>query len=227
MGRWKRRLRYYLPKKKKRCPQREQKIRNWVLIVAAVLALGILFFRIEERLGGFAQQAAISELNRILNREIHRTVGELMEEEQTDFHSLSHTQTDAEGRVLSVSTDHQSINRIKSRLAVRVGDFLEELTVVNTKVPMGALVSDSWMTGFGIPIPVKVFATNSIAVEIADSFISAGINQTRYKLELLVTVPARVAGFLEHQDTEVTVQIPIEEIILVGEVPNAYLASNH
>ncbi|MBR5152764.1 MAG: hypothetical protein IKW60_04470 [Clostridia bacterium] len=182
------------------------------------------FFQVEKRIGTLAQQAAVAELNRTLNREIHLAVGKLMEEEAEIFHGITQAERDETGRIFSLSTDYLKVNRLKVMLAVKVEEVLRGTDVIRARIPVGMLISDSMMTGFGLPIPIRVFATNAVDVAIEDSFHSAGINQTRYKLEIVVKVPAQIAGLLHREETEVIVQVPVEEMILVGEVPKTYLA---
>lgn len=218
-------MHYRMPKRKsKPNPSKVKRCRQCFVCGLLLFLFGWGFFRVETRIGSLAQQAAVAELNRTLNREIHSIVTELLNKESVNLHGLTQTQTDATGKVLSMSTDYQTVNHIKADLAIQVEEFLGRMDVVKATVPIGMLLSDSFMTGFGFPIPIRVFATNAIEVAVEDSFTSAGINQTRYKLEVIVTIPARVAGLFQHEDTCVTVQVPMEEVILVGEVPQTYLA---
>ena len=132
--------------------------------------------------------------------------------------------TNEEGEVLSVNMNPLAVNRFKSALAIAVQECLDVMDVIETTVPIGMLFSDTIMTGVGIRVPIKVFATNEIIVEMEDSFSSAGINQTKYSLSVKVAVPARIAGVFRYEDTKVVTEIPLAETILVGEVPKAYLA---
>lgn len=222
---WQRRLRYRFRTGKPIYIQRKRKKTAMVYFLIAAFVLGGIygFFRIEMRIGSLAQQAAVSKLNGTITKEVNRVVTEVFAEEAVNAKSLVSKQKDETGRVLSMSTDYYTLNRMKSSMAIKVQEVLDGLDVVETTVPVGMLFSDTFLTGIGFRVPVKVFATNAIRVEYKDSMIAVGINQSSHHLTVEITVPARVAGLLSYEDTEVVTQVPIAETVIVGEVPQTYL----
>ena len=201
--------------------QRRRKLRCIAIGMLAVV-LGFLFFRIEARIGALSQQAAVSKLNGVITKDVNRLAAKLLSDPQ--MQGMIEQRTNEAGEVLSVNMNPLAVNRFKSALAIAVQECLDVMDVIETTVPIGMLFSDTIMTGVGIRVPIKVFATNEIIVEIEDSFASAGINQTKYSLSVKVTVPARIAGVFRYEDTKVVTEIPLAETILVGEVPKAYRA---
>ena len=196
----------------------------WWFLLFLLLGVCVLgFYKMESRIGSLAQQAAISKLNGEITKDTNRAVQTVLEEEQINTRKLVIAEKDEKGKIQSMSTDYNAVNRMKSALAVKIQEHLDQLDVIETRVPAGMLFSDTMMTGAGFDVPVKVFATNAIEVRFYDEFSSAGINQTRYKLMVEVKVPARVAGVFRHEDTEVVTQVPVAETVIVGDVPQAYL----
>ncbi len=221
---WRRKLKYRFQKQKspRISPVTRRRRLRWISTGLALILFGWGFFKVEMRVGHLAQQAAISKLNGMITAEVNRVAEEVMSEH--GGHCITKEEKDESGRVLSVSTDYVIVNRIKSALAIQTQKYLDKIDVVETTIPAGMLISDTMLTGFGIRIPIQVFATNAISVEFEDEFTSAGINQTRHHLMATVTVPARVAGVVTYEETEIVVQVPIAETILVGEVPQTYLS---
>ena len=221
---WRRKLKYRFQKQKrpKNSPLVRRRRLRLVSIGIILTLCGWGFFKVEIRVGHLAQQAAISKLNGMITTEVNRVAEEVMSEH--GGHSVTKEEKDESGRVLSVSTDYVIVNRIKSALAIQIQKYLDEIDVVETTIPAGMLISDTMLTGFGIRIPIHVFSTNAISVEFEDEFTSAGINQTRHHLMASITVPARVAGVVTYEETEIVTQVPIAETILVGEVPQTYLS---
>ncbi len=220
---WRRRLHYRFRYKKQK-GNRIKHRRKLRCIIAGVLVvcLGFLFFRVEARIGALSQQAAVSKLNGVITKDVNRVAATLLSDPK--MQSMIEERTDEAGAVLSVNMNSLVVNQFKSALAIQVQECLDVLDVIETTVPIGMLISDTIMTGVGIRVPIKVFGTNEIIVEMEDSFASAGINQTKYSLSVKVTVPARIAGVFRYEDTRVVTEIPLVETILVGEVPKAYLA---
>ena len=220
---WRRRLRYRFRYKKQKGNHRKHRHKlRFIITGVLVVCLGFLFFRIEERIGALSQQAAISKLNGVITKDVNRLAAMLLSDPKMP--EMIEQRINEEGAVLSVNMNPLAVNRFKSALAIEVQECLDVLDVIETTVPIGMLISDTIMTGVGIRVPIKVFATNEIIVEMEDSFSSAGINQTKYSLVVRVTVPARIAGVFRYEDTRVVTEIPLAETILVGEVPKAYLA---
>ena len=222
---WQRKLRYRFRSAKRSCRRRTYRSRGIRYLCLGLLVFSCVwgFFRIEGRIGALAQQAAISKLNGTITKEVNRVVTEVLEEEGVDTQSLMVRQQDNVGKVLSMTTDYNAVNRMKSALAIKIQQSLDELDTVETTVPVGMLFSDTFLTGVGFKVPVKVFATNAIQVEFKDGVISAGINQSRYQLMVEITVPARVAGVFRYEDTQVVTQVPVAETVLVGDVPQLYV----
>ncbi len=221
---WQRKLKYRFrrPKRHRISAKMHRRRVCWLWLGILLMLCSWGFFRIEMRIGHLAQQGAISKLNGIITTEVHRVIDEVMTENGRRA-PLTKEEKDSSGRVSSVTTDYTAVNHIKSELAIKIQAYLDQLDVVETTVPVGMLFSDTLMTGFGLRIPIRVFATNAITVEFEDEFSSAGINQTRHHLMAIVRVPARVAGIFSYEETEIVTQIPIAETILVGEVPQTYL----
>lgn len=222
---WQRRLKYrFRSKKKTYAGTKQRKTVIGCFFLAILLLVGFYgFYRVELRIGSLAQQAATSKLNGIITKEVNRVVQEVFERESVHTQGLVSTTLDENGRVLSMTTDYPTLNRIKSTMAIEIQQILDNLDVVETTVPFGMLISDTFLTGLGFRVPVKVFCTNAIEVEYQDSFHSVGINQSRYCLLIQITVPAQVAGLFSAQYTKVVTQIPLAETIIAGEVPQALL----
>lgn len=220
---WQRRLRYRFRTGKHRQRKQNRTALCYFLLLAIVVGGIYGFFRVEMRIGSLAQQAAVSKLNGTITKEVNRVVTEVFAEEAVNAQNLVSKQKDEDGKVLSMSTDYHTLNRMKSAMAIKVQEVLDHMDVVDTTVPVGMLFSDTFLTGFGFRVPVKVFVTNAIRVEYKDSMTAVGINQSCHRLLVEITVPARVAGLFSYEDTEVITQVPISETVIVGEVPQTYL----
>lgn len=224
---WRRRMRYrfsHSAKKPRSVPLRRRRRRLFAFGCFLLLLIWI-FLKTEIRIGDLAQQAAVSQLHGLITTEVNREAADIMST-LGSMPALCKEERDENGDIRTITTDYARVNRIKSELTIGVQAYLDTLDTVETTVPSGMLVSDTLLTGYGIKIPIRVFVTHAIQVDFEDEFTSAGINQTRHCLSVTVRVPARVAGVLTHQETEIVTQVPIAETILIGEVPQTYLNHN-
>ncbi len=190
------------------------------------LVLSLLLFSvlgIEQRLGPLAQETALSVLNGQLMKEINLAVTEVLEEENINAGSILHEEKDDEGTIENIVTDYTAVNRVKTAIAVRIQEKMEGYRTVYAHVPIGALFSDTMLTGFGFPIPIRAFATHMIDIQFHDTFDSAGINQTRQQLSLEIKIPIRIAGIFSYRDAVVSTEVPLAESVIIGTVPQTYL----
>lgn len=199
-----------------------------IYILLIIMMFGSVFglIKIEKRLGPLAQEAAVSALNREITRETHIIVRKILEKEKIDTKSLLSIAKSDNGEIVSMTPDYNTINKIISLIAVDLPDKLAVLDVIKTKLPLGILFSDTAFTGMGFSIPIRVFASSTIDVQLVDEFVDVGINQTRYHLLLDIKIPAKISGILTSKSTEVAIQIPLAETVIMGDVPQAYIVSN-
>lgn len=222
------RYRFRTQKKRKSSPRtaRRRRILLRCFLLLFFLVLGTVgFAATERRLGSMAQDAALSELDGEIVKEMHRAV-ETVLSDPAFGEPLLLPQQNQEGEITSLSTNVMAVNRIKNQLAEDVQARLENHRIIKASIPAGALFSDSILSGFGFPIPVRAFAVHDAEIRLYDAFETAGINQTRYQLMVEMSVPMRIIGVFSHRDTTVTTQIPLAEMILVGPVPQTYWGSS-
>ncbi len=221
MAHFRRRIRYRFQSK----PRPRRQPFQWKK-AALPLILSLLIFSvlgIEKRLGPLAQDAALSVLNGQLMKEINLTVTQVLEQENINAGSILQEEKDDTGTIENIVTDYAAANRVKTAIAVRIQEKLEGYRTVYAYVPIGALFSDTLLTGFGIPIPVRAFATHMIDIQFHDTFDSAGINQTRQQLSLEIKVPIRISGIFSYRDAVVSTEVPLAESVIIGTVPQTYL----
>lgn len=211
--------------KKKRNYKKEKMIRKLLLFIICILVFFSIilgFYIFEERISGLAQEAAISELNSEITKNVNTIIEEIVNEEKIDFMKLIYIDNNYE-ETLSMTTDYNTVNKIKSVLAIKIQEEMDKLSVIKTKIPVGMLFSNTIMTGAGINIPVKIFVANEIDIQFYSDFSDAGINQTRCRLWIEIRIPTKVAGLTSYQEDEIITQIPLAEKIILGNVPQVYM----
>ena len=77
-------------------------------------------------------------------------------------------------------------------------------------------VNDFGSDGFGIPL-------GKIACDTESQFISAGINQTLFRLILKISLAYEVLAPFTRESSELTFTYTLCETIIVGDVPRLYL----
>ncbi len=209
-----------MAKIRKRKPCRKQT--RFMLLLSATLFISVLFFILYETkirpvisqvAAAQAQSVAVSTLNDELNR--------IIAMEGMGYSDFAVLQKDAQNRISAVTTDMAKVSRIKSKIAVYVQEKMREVDKMTMRIPLGTLVSNGLFSGYGPKIPIRLTSVGRAVVDIEDSFIEAGINQTRHEIHLLVTAKISVLMPGGGTVTEIHTKIPIAQSVIVGEVPES------
>lgn len=120
--------------------------------------------------------------------------------------------------------DTVKLNAMRNEFAQKLQIELSDTHRTGIKMTLGSLTNIAALQGVGMTIPVKIYFGAISKVDITDEFISAGINQTKYRACLSVNVSTSVVSTVMADSREVTVQLPLCERILVGKVPNYYIS---
>lgn len=216
-----RRIKYSLGMYKK--PSRASRFVT-VLIIASV-TLFLLFGAVECRLAEPAIELGFSQLSNDVLAESNKITSRITDEQNLSYDSIVYQAKDSSGRISSLTVDFSAVNRLKSDIAVGLADYLNSNFKKTCWVPAGSLISGRLMPASGITIPTSFICTSTAAVEFADDFSSAGINQTRHRLMIKITVKAKLRSAFEQREETILCEIPVAETVISGDVPGIALGS--
>ena len=100
--------------------------------------------------------------------------------------------------------------------------MLKKAENLSIKIPVGTIIGGDLIFGRGPGIDVKVMPIGTVATEIQNEITSAGINQTRHQIILVVNVQMSVITGIRRLPTNVSTTICIAETVIVGKVPESY-----
>ena len=126
---------------------------------------------------------------------------------------------DDTGAVTALTTNAASVNRIRTQLVQRVYDDIGELEQAKTSVALGTLLDPQLLAGLGPQIPFRVVSLGCVTAQVESHFSSAGINQTLYEVSVTVSADFSLQLLGAAKSITVRANYPLEETILVGDVP--------
>lgn len=126
---------------------------------------------------------------------------------------------DDSGAVTALTTNAASVNRIRTQLVQRVYDEIGELEQAQTSVALGTLLDPQLLAGLGPQIPFRVVSLGCVTAQVESHFSSAGINQTLYEVSVTVSADFSLQLLGAAKSITVRANYPLEETILVGDVP--------
>lgn len=126
---------------------------------------------------------------------------------------------DDNGAVTALTTNAASVNRIRTQLVQRVYDDIGELEQAKTSVALGTLLDPQLLAGLGPQIPFRVVSLGCVTAQVESHFSSAGINQTLYEVSVTLSADFSLQLLGAAKSITVRANYPLEETILVGDVP--------
>lgn len=155
---------------------------------------------------------------RILNEAVARKVGG-----NPEYESLITVHKDREGRIVLLQPNITKMNRLIAETLTLVEDEMYRMGKEEFTIPLGQILGDSILAGYGPGIKIKTLPCGKVTVELVDKFESAGINQTRHLMLLKIHGALKVIAPLAAEEVRVGATIPVTETIVVGQVPNTYM----
>lgn len=191
-----------------------------VLIFAAVILIAILIYSVicfkanfPEAASRYCDRVVVAQMSEMLNQTLLEAISE---EDTTDILDI---RRDITGNIELITVNTEKVNLIKSRLTLRILDAMKNKDIMNFGIPLGNVVGSYIFSGLGPDIPVNVVPVGSVVSKTKSSFVSGGINQTKYELYIEFILCIEVVGPFISEAREITGELCVAQTIIVGESP--------
>ena len=218
--RWLRRRRIYLSYYIRPLPRAKKAALIALLCLAIVLIFTVMVLN---QLRPIIMQLAKSKVNETVLRTINKVVEREITKGALEYNKLITLQKDINGNITALETNMAMVNRLQTQISQGIVDELENSIISELRIPIGSAIGGELFSGRGPKITVKILSVTYIKTKLENTFIDAGINQTRHRIILNVSVDVEV--FVPgHRDVIETIetQVEVAETIIVGRVPNIY-----
>lgn len=208
-------MRYY-----GRTLSRQQKriLRVAAIIFILMVILLILLIRLQPVVARMATARASNSVKQAINT----AVNEKITEGNITYHDLILLEKDFNGHITALITNMAKINTLQAQITERVIELLSEKRISELSIPVGNLIGGPLFSGRGFGIPVRIVSVSAVSSHFSNEFTSAGINQTRHRIILSVTVNINVLIPGSLSKAEINNEISVAETVIVGDVPNTY-----
>ena len=200
-----------------------RKMRNikWGRALALLILLGT-FIGLDLGIRPMVKASAASQTQIAVNRMIQRAVLEVLEEDGLRYQSFVSLQQNLNGETTALMTDTVLINRLQGELLEKILQTLQETRQITLQLPLGSLTGSQFLAGRGPLVTLWLRPVGLVKTKIINQFDEAGINQTRHRIQLQVTVDmlSLLPGY--RISSQAQSNIILAETIIVGLVPDAY-----
>ena len=191
---------------------------------AVLMPMLLLFLGVSGRfLSELSSRIAVSDAADVVSAEVNRVIARVMAQEEFAKASFVRFETDDKGEITAVSSDMGRINALSA-------EILDELVgqadnrVLTVSIPLGNLTGVSLLMGRGPAVPVEILMLTSSSVGFDNSIVTAGINHTKHRILLTVSVDIDVLVPWGTESTQVQSQVLIADTIIVGQVPETFVS---
>lgn len=201
---------------------RTKKRRRKAPLLLLLLGLGAFLVASALYLKRISGQIAVSDACDIMTTQVNAAITQVLQEGDYDADWFVSFEKNEAGEVTAISSNMTHINALSALLLDRVIGLTgnRNLTV---SIPAGNLTGLSLLMGRGPGIPVEIMVLTSSHVEFRNNIVTAGINQTKHQISLLVIVDIDVLVPWGTESAQICTELLIADTVVVGQVPETYL----
>ena len=202
--------------------KRTKKRRRKAPLLLLLLGLGAFLLASALYLKRISGQIAVSDACDIMTTQVNAASTQVLQEGDYDADWFVSFEKNEAGEVTAISSNMTHINALSALLLDRVIGLTgnRNLTV---SIPAGNLTGLSLLMGRGPGIPVEIMVLTSSHVEFRNNIVTAGINQTKHQISLLVIVDIDVLVPWGTESAQICTELLIADTVVVGQVPETYL----
>lgn len=135
-----------------------------------------------------------------------------------EYGELAAAVYDNGGRVRSVRIDSLGLNLFRADVSARVAKKLAALEKIYVDVDISNIIDDEVFLGGSFSVSADVISYGGVETDVKSEFISAGINQTNYRMSLYIKTCV-AADVISSFTVEVETSVNIVDMLIVGDVP--------
>lgn len=199
---------------------RGKKIKAAAVFLIALLTLLCVYAMAE--LKPILTNLATARVSNTVTKIVNKSVNDAIFSDGVDYDTLISFEKDAEGRITAVKSNMAEFNRLQSEILDDVLTKMSETSTKELSIPIGTLSGSALFSGRGPSIRIKMQSVGSSSARFENAFSSAGINQTKHQIMLIVDVHVSILlpGFTAL--TKVSNTFAVAETVIVGSVPENY-----
>ena len=207
-----------------RIHSRKRRRRLRMILALLVLLLLGAFWMYRVRLEPIVKSLAMMQVESIVSGAVNDAIGEQIAQGDLDYDRMIYFEKDLNGNITALKTNMSEVNRLKTEILNRLDQKLNVLETKRLEIALGSIFAPTVLSGRGPTVTVRITAANNSDAQFYNQFETAGINQTLHRILLKISVDVTVLLPTESLDTTVTAQVVVAETVLVGSVPQTYLA---
>lgn len=195
---------------------------SWVLtwlVAAAVMCAAVRLT--ESALRPVLAAAARYQVRSQVTAAVEQWAARDLQERGVDYSDFVTITRNEAGEITALSADMARLNLLRAELSAHLLERLEDSQLELT-IPVGSLLPLEPTWARGPELHLRALALGTASAEFESEFTSAGINQTRHRLWLELSVPVTVLLPGGGEELTVDSRLCVAETVIVGQVPQTW-----
>lgn len=195
---------------------------SWVLTWLVAAGVMLCAVRVTERaLRPVLAAAARYQVRSQVTAAVEQWAARDLQERGVDYSDFVTITRNEAGEITALSADMARLNLLRAELSAHLLERLEDSQLELT-VPVGSLLPIEPTWARGPELHLRALALGTASAEFESEFTSAGINQTRHRLWLELSVPVTVLLPGGGEEFTVDSRLCVAETVIVGQVPQTW-----
>ena len=195
---------------------------SWVLTWLVAAGVMLCAVRVTERaLRPVLAAAARYQVRSQVTAAVEQWAARDLQERGVDYSDFVTITRDEAGEITALSADMARLNLLRAELSAHLLERLEDSQLELT-IPVGSLLPLEPTWARGPELHLRALAMGTASAEFESEFTSAGINQTRHRLWLELSVPVTVLLPGGGEELTVDSRLCVAETVIVGQVPQTW-----
>ena len=195
---------------------------SWVLTWLVAAGVMLCAVRVTERaLRPVLAAAARYQVRSQVTAAVEQWAARDLQERGVDYSDFVTITRNEAGEITALSADMARLNLLRAELSAHLLERLEDSQLELT-VPVGSLLPIEPTWARGPELHLRALALGTASAEFESEFTSAGINQTRHRLWLRLSVPVTVLLPGGGEEVAVDSRLCVAETVIVGQVPQTW-----
>ena len=194
-----------------------------VFMIISVMIVAYINSQIDKIMDSVVKRQLENKITEIVNSAVSRISSASAYSEGT-FASVSYS---SDGKITSISANSALINRMRAEITSEIAEEMAKLEQYGVPISYANLFGEGFLSSF-LPetyLNVKVRSFGGVNTAVESELTSAGINQSKHTVSLIVDIGA--TGLVKDKtiDVSLSTNVCIAETVVIGEVPSIWLST--
>ena len=192
---------------------------RWLILLAFIISLVLIAFVRSRKL---ILLTAKSEAETIMLRAADSATVEVLNSEDFSYDKLAVVSKNQEGTILGIEINSSRADILKSKLAQKITEILNEKSRFTVSIPFGNFFNNEYLTGFGPDLNFKIQMANTASLNFKSAFEESGINNTLHQIIITVDIPANIIITGGSDTFSVKTNVLAAQTVIVGQTPDSF-----